>query len=70
VAEQFRTFMVDTLYQHLAINFEYWTTYGQCSKIMIKALGEMFGKTPGSVQNALRNATQQMTAILTKSPAG
>jgi len=63
-ATKFRDFMINTLYQQLAVNFEYWPTYGQCSKVMGAALGEMYGKAPGSVQSALTNANQQMNAIL------
>jgi hypothetical protein len=63
-AVQFRDFMINTLYGQLAVNFEYWPTYGQCSKVMGTALGEIYGKQPGSVKTAMTNATQQMSAIL------
>ncbi len=63
-ADTFRNFMIDTLYGQLAVNFEYWPTYGQCSKVMGTALGEIYGKQPGSVKSALGNANQQMSAIL------
>jgi hypothetical protein len=43
----------------LAVNFEYWPTYDQCSKVMGTALGQIYGKTPGSASSAMTNATQQ-----------
>ncbi|HEV7215838.1 MAG TPA: hypothetical protein VGP33_12025 [Chloroflexota bacterium] len=63
-ATQFHDFMVTTLYQQLAVNFEYWPTFGKCSTVMQTALGAIYGKTPGSVSSAMLNATQQMNAIL------
>lgn len=63
-ASQFRDFMVNILYGQLAVNFEYWPTYGQCSKVMGTALGQIYGKQPGSVKSALATANQQMNAIL------
>jgi hypothetical protein len=66
-ATQFRDFMINTLYGQLAVNFEYWPTYGDCSTVMGKALATIYGKQPGSVQTALVSAAQQMDAILTRS---
>jgi multiple sugar transport system substrate-binding protein len=63
-AASYTNFMINTIYQQLAVNFEYWPTYDQCSKVMGTALGQIYGKTPGSVSSAMTNATQQMNAIL------
>jgi multiple sugar transport system substrate-binding protein len=67
-ATQFRDFMINTLYQELAVNFEYWPTFGKCATVMGTALGAIYGKTPGSVQSAMATATQQMNAILAGAP--
>jgi len=64
VATKFRDFMINTIYGQLAVNFEYWTTYGRCSAVMSKALQTIYGKSPGSAQSALGDAAQQMNAIL------
>jgi len=66
-ATQFRDFMINTLYQQLAVNFEYWPTYDQCAKAMGTALSAIYGKQPGSVKSALGNANQQMNGILASS---
>jgi len=63
-AVQFRDFMINTIYQQLAVNFEYWPTFSKCAPVMQTALNAIYGKTPGSVQSAMANATQQMDAVL------
>ena len=57
------TFLVDRLYKGLAFNFEYWPTYGDCSKVMADAERAIFTDN-ANVKATLEEAQRKMDVIL------
>jgi hypothetical protein len=57
------SFLVDRLYKGLAFNFEYWPTYGDCSKVMAEGLKAIFTDN-ANVKTTLEDVQRQMDVIL------
>lgn len=67
-ATEMTTFLVDRLYKGLAFNFEYWPTYGECSKVMGEGLKAIFVEN-ANVKTTLEETQRRMEAVLTASSA-
>ncbi len=68
LAQQMTDFMVNKMYRGLAFNFQYWPTYGDCSRVVADALRKIY--TDGAeVKAALDEAAEQINVILRQQPA-